>query len=214
MNRINLITLLIISLFFYSCNRTKKTHYPEGTLKSKQEYKGKQLNGVSTWFYKNGRKQLEVVYKDDLPHGPTTRWYFSGSKELQENYIGGKRNGLVRKWDLQGKLIEEISYKNDTLHGPYTLYHESTEIRVDGHYYMGMQDSTWTYYEISGMKVGDGSYKKGTGFQRSYFSNGRVKLLTHYVNNKKNGYEIAYDREGNEVSRVLYVDDVVSNEGT
>lgn len=208
MNRINLIALLVISLILFSCSRTKETHYPEGTIKSKQEYKGKKLNGVSTWFYKNGRKQLEVVYKDDVPHGPSNRWYFSGAKELQENYIGGKRNGLTRQWDLQGKLIEEISYKNDTLHGSYTLYHESLEIKVEGHYNMGMFDSTWTYYDISGMKVGDGRYNSGNGVLRNYFPTGQLKAVVSYENNKKNGYEIVYDRNGNEISRVLYKDDV------
>ncbi len=212
MNRLIFFFILAITLIIYSCSRTKETPYPEGTLKSKQEYKGKKLDGVSTWFYKNGGKQLEVVYKDDVPHGPSTRWYFSGAKELQESYIDGKRNGLARKWDLQGKLIEEISYKNDTLHGPYTLYHESTEIKVEGYYNMGLFDSIWTYYDISGMKVGDGKYVAGKGVQRTYFPNGQLKAVVSYENNKKNGYEILYDRKGNEFSRVLYKDDVALSE--
>lgn len=81
--------LLPIFLLILGCSRTKETNYPNGTIKSRQEFKGGKENGVSTWFFDNGKKELEITYKKGVPEGVSTRWYYSGQKESQENYVNG-----------------------------------------------------------------------------------------------------------------------------
>lgn len=203
-----LLVILILSMFAFSCAREKKTHYPDGTIKSIQKYKGKKLNGTSVWFYNNGSKELEIPYLNDQPHGTLIRWYHSGSKELQENWKEGKKHGPTSRWDLQGRLTEQVSFFEDSLHGEYLVYYENGLVRIEGRYNMGFYDSTWTYYDLNGMKVGEGRYEMGTGIQRAFYPDGKVRLQVPYVNNKRNGYEIAYNRKGEEVGRTLYKDDV------
>ncbi len=208
-NNYNLICyLLMIFIMIAACQRIKETHFPDGTIKSKQEFKGDKENGISTWYYNNGSKELEINYKDGLPDGVSTRWYYNGQKELQENYKDGKKNGSSVRWDNQGRIIEEITFKNDSLHGLYTQYYENGNVKIEGCYFMGKYDSTWTYYDISGMKVGDGSYVKGSGTQKAYYPGGRIRLVVSYTNNKRNGYVISYDKQGNEIKRVLYKNDI------
>lgn len=208
MNRTSLYILLSALIVTTGCQRVKETKYPSGTLKSSQEYKGKKQHGVSTWYFENGNKELEVNYVDDKPHGTTTRWYHGGIKESLDTYVEGKRTGPSRKWDTQGLLTEEFNYLNDSLHGNYLLYYENGQVKIEGYYNMGLYDSTWTYFDITGMKVGDGSYKNGSGLQRAFYPNGKLRLTVPYENNKRNGYEIWYNQEGIEVNRVLYKNDV------
>lgn len=205
--------LISISLLFIlvACDKVKETHYPDGTIKSRQEFKGKKENGISTWYFDNGSKELEINYKEGVPEGMTTRWYYSGQKELQEQYKSGKKDGQSLKWNIQGRLIEEVNFKNDSLHGSYIQYYENGQVKIEGSYNMGKFDSTWTYYNISGMKVGDGEYEKGSGTQRAYYPNGKVRLLVPYRNNQRNGFEITYDKDGKEIKRVLFENDVPVN---
>ena len=212
MKKLPIYFLIIILIAGYSCTRVKETKYPSGTLKSSQQYKGKKQQGVSTWYFENGKKELEVNYLNDKPHGTATRWYQSGIRESMDTYVEGKRTGPSRKWDTQGLLIEELNYLNDSLHGNYLLYYENGQVKIEGYYNMGLYDSTWTYFDITGMKVGDGSYKNGNGLQRAFYPNGKLRLTVPYENNKRNGYEIWYNQQGKEVNRVLYKDDVAVKE--
>lgn len=210
MSRINQGVILMISLLFIlsSCSRTKETYYPNGTIKSEQTYKGKKLEGMSTWYFDNGSKELEIAYIDNKPNGKSTRWYYSGKKESEETYVDGKKTGPSKKWDPESNLIEEINYLNDSLNGPYVMYYEDGQIQIEGFYKMGLFDSIWSYYEVTGMKVGDGKYKNGKGEQRAFFPNGKLWRIIPYENNKRNGTEIWYNQLGVESKRIEYKNDI------
>lgn len=207
--KFNLLFLVTITfLLIVSCQRTKETKYPDGVIKSRQEYKNGKLNGTSTWYYPNGNKELEVNYKNEQPDGLYTRWYHNGNKELLETFSEGKKNGASRKWDLNGKLVEELNYRDDSLHGEYLLYYDNGNVRIEGYFDMGLYDSTWTYYHSTGLKVGEGIYDKGTGVQRAFFPDGKVRQTVEYRNNKRNGYEVIYNKEGVVVKKILYKNDI------
>ena len=44
-------------------------------------YKDGKLNGLSTWWYENGQKELENHYKDGKTNGLSTCWYENGQIE-------------------------------------------------------------------------------------------------------------------------------------
>ncbi len=197
-----------ILLLIVACSRTKETLNPDGTIKSRQEYKGKKLHGTSTWYYNNGSKELEIQYKDDQPDGVLLRWYYNGEKESMETFRAGKKNGVAKKWDVKGDIIEEVTYQNDSLHGAYTMYHDNGNVKIEGFYYLGLYDSTWTYFDENGRKIGDARYHKGKGTQRAFYPNGIVRVSIPFENNKRNGYELWFDQSGNQVNRILYRDDI------
>lgn len=203
---------LLVFIFFISiivsCQRTKETKYPDGLIKSRQQYKFNKLDGVSTWFYPNGNKELEINCKNEKPEGLYIRWYQNGNKEIQETYQEGKKTGPAKKWDLNGKLIEVLNYKDDSLHGEYLLYYDNGNVKIEGYFYMGLYDSIWTYYHSNGLKVGEGKFNKGNGIQRAFFPSGKLMQTVEYAKNKRNGFEIFYDKEGKEVKKVLYKNDI------
>ncbi|HLN53474.1 MAG TPA: toxin-antitoxin system YwqK family antitoxin [Lentimicrobium sp.] len=203
--------LIFLLITVLSCQRVKESHFPDGTIKSRQEFKGKKEHGISTWYFDNGSKELEMNYHEGVPQGLMTRWYYSGQKELQEQYKEGKKNGPSLRWDIQGRLIEEVNFRDDSLHGEYIQYYENGLVKIEGYYKMGKFDSTWTYYNISGMKVGDGKYENGSGIQRAYYPNGRIRLIVPYKNNQRNGYEITLSQDGKETGRVLFKNDIPVN---
>ena len=50
-------------------------------------YKDGKLNGLSTWWYENGQKELENHYKDGKTNGLSTCWYENGQIELSLIHI-------------------------------------------------------------------------------------------------------------------------------
>jgi antitoxin component YwqK of YwqJK toxin-antitoxin module len=62
------------------------------------------------------------------------------------------------------------------------------------------------YYDPFGNVVGVGNYQAGTGVQKAWWPNGKLKREIPYVSNKKHGEERWYDDAGNLERVVVYED--------
>jgi antitoxin component YwqK of YwqJK toxin-antitoxin module len=94
--------------------KIKYLYYDIGQIESERNYKDNQLNGKSTYWYKNGQKLSEGNYKDDKPNGKWTFWKKNGQKDEERNY---KDNDLVDKTIFKysyftGHLKSEKKYKD------------------------------------------------------------------------------------------------------
>jgi antitoxin component YwqK of YwqJK toxin-antitoxin module len=167
------------------------------------------LEGISTFYYDNGSKQLEAFYQNDVLNGKITRWSFNGTKESVENYKTGLREGLSTTWNTTRVKLEERTYHNDTLNGPYKLYHDSGELKIEGNYNMGLFDGNWTYYNEFGFRIGDGKYKLGKGIQRAFHQNGSLWIEIPYSENKRNGTGKEFDSSGKLIKESVFENDVL-----
>lgn len=190
-----LFTLLVLG--FVSCTKTKKEYYSDGSLKSEIEMRGGKKNGKSVYFYANGKKQMECGYQDDALNGIMTRWAFTGKIEMVSNYKNGLRDGETRLYTSEGVLEIIQHYTMDTLDGLFIEYFPNGVEKIHGQYSKGMYDGLWQYFLSNGLLVGRGEFIGGSGKLESYFyENGKIKGITEYRNNLRDGKDILYKQDG------------------
>jgi antitoxin component YwqK of YwqJK toxin-antitoxin module len=99
--------------FTYPVPRTTYDYFA-GTVKTdgKVDPKAKLAHGHSTWWHKNGQKQLEGEYKNNVPVGKFTWWHSNGQKEAEGNYIEGVQDGSWTAWHVNGQKQWEGQYEN------------------------------------------------------------------------------------------------------
>jgi antitoxin component YwqK of YwqJK toxin-antitoxin module len=209
-----------ISIFFlsgfilFSCTKTEKTFWENGKPKSVLSKKGKHYDGKSTWYYSDGIKQHECNYVNDTLQGNSTRWYNNGRISSVDNYKDNQRHGKSLGYDYEGKLISEANYILDTLDGTFKEYYSTGQTKVEGTFRKGRFDGKWLYYHQDGTIAGIGEYVNGTGKQRAWCPNGKLKRIVQYQDNEKHGNEIWYDPEGKIEKTLIYEHDQLINEGT
>ncbi len=92
------------------------------------------LHGKETWFYKNGNKQKEAIYKLGYKVGTETywssdgkklwewqynedgtsiwtQWYHNGQMKAQSTWRNFRCEGVATRWDIDGKVINQEHFK-------------------------------------------------------------------------------------------------------
>ncbi|MDP2721959.1 MAG: toxin-antitoxin system YwqK family antitoxin [Bacteroidales bacterium] len=194
---IHLIAVVFASIYFTSCGPSVKTNFwDNGNTRSTLEYKKDMLNGTSTWFYENGNKEQEATYVNNILHGPMTRWHSNGQVETRTHYVDGNLEGKAVTYNKKGKLISEENYVHDTLNGDFAVYYAEGTYKIKGQYNMGLYTGQWIYYDVTEKIIGVGNYENGTGMQKAWWPNGKLKREIPYVNNLKEGTERWFDENG------------------
>ena len=78
---------------------TSKCVYSDtGQIEYLGEIRNGKLEGVWTWWYKNGQIKSEIHYKDNEFAGKWTWWFENGQIGVERNYKDGKLEGVWTKW--------------------------------------------------------------------------------------------------------------------
>ncbi|HNW99123.1 MAG TPA: toxin-antitoxin system YwqK family antitoxin [Bacteroidales bacterium] len=210
-NALRLLILLLFPLIILSsCTKTKIEYWENGNKKSELLYFNGKLDGISTWWYESGEKQMECTYKNNMLEGQSTRWYFNGNKQRLDFYKNNMLNDTCITWHENGTKKSVTIYINDTLNGTVTEWHDDGHIKVNGTYKNGLYEGKWEYWDKNGIKVGEGEYKNGTGIQKGFSPDGKLMREINYINNKKNGFEIWYNKNGNMIKRITFDNDHIA----
>ena len=86
-------------------------------------------DGLNIYYYDNGIKKMEGIFKNE------------------------KREGLWRAWYINGTLWSEAHYTNGKNNGKSTVYFENGKIRYEGNYLDGKKTGLWKYYDEQGNAV-------------------------------------------------------------
>ena len=70
------------------------------------------LDGISTSWYRDGKKRSEHTYRRGLLEGLATTWYPNGQTMSQGHYRKGKLHGPWISWNEQGDETNESIYRN------------------------------------------------------------------------------------------------------
>lgn len=216
--------IILLTLNFTSCTKTKKSFWENGKMKSELSYKGDKLHGTSKWYYENGSLQMESNYENNKLEGKSQRWYFNGQLESEHYYSKNLLNGTSTHWNEKGFKLRVENYLNDTLSGDYIEYHPNGQEKVIGFYNKGLYDKTWTYWNEIGLKIGEGVFENGSGKLTSWYPNGKIMRETLFINNEKNGESLWYNKQGvlekkylfsnGELMNVIIVDSIPEMEDT
>ncbi len=88
----------------------KVTRYTNGRISSKTPYVNGKKHGVDSRWFKNGKKEIERMWKEDKRHGMYSGWYENGQKRWEEMWKEGKQHGVETSWYENGEREEEIYY--------------------------------------------------------------------------------------------------------
>ncbi len=142
-------TLAIIH-YYYDTPTSYQTVDKNGELSSKIPFT-KEVNKIES-YYKNGKKALEINFKNFLYNGDyklnfedgslayyaqyNSGWlngnqhinYENGQRYMQTSFINGKQQGNTIYFDKNGNKLIETEYSEDELHGNYKIY-ENNKIK-------------------------------------------------------------------------------------
>lgn len=194
-----------------------RDYYLNGTIQMEGAHKSKKSNkksGLFTYYYPDGTKQSQGLYKNDLKEGEWKQWHENGQQKSLGSYAGslgtgewkywydsgvlrakgnfdsGKKHGTWSYWHKNGNLKTEESIEKNQINA-IIRYHPNGQLKQKGEKRYGLKHGKWTYYNESGEKFMEGEYvrDKRQGEWIRYFPEGHMKL--HYENdilqNKKLG---------------------------
>jgi len=96
------------------------------------------------------------------------------------------KNGKWKEFNKHAVLISEGNYLEDLKDGVWRQYYETGELLIEETYRQGMLHGRFTSYHLNGWPLSEGQYRHGL----------------------REGYFHIYDDAGNEVNRLLFVNNV------
>ncbi len=100
--------------------------------------------GPYTTYYRNGNKQLQTQYVNDVPMGRLSEWYENGKKKLEGEYLPKD----IPDWDVNNMRILQYWDENGTQkvvdgNGDYR-YTDFDNVVSEGRITDGLKDGVWT----------------------------------------------------------------------
>lgn len=199
-------------------------YYPNGILKSENNYKNGELVGEQKYYnnkgnlnYKNSLiESTEKGKKISVKHGAFVTYHNNGNLSQEGNYEYDKKSGLWREYNPSGLLYREIFYKNGKIHGQNNLYTSAgkpelisefyEEIEIEGiklnNVYHGLREKYKNNGKIDSKEVYHYGKKEGTW--ESFHTNGVLSQSNTYKNNLQTGVSLAFDEDGNKTYEATY----------
>jgi antitoxin component YwqK of YwqJK toxin-antitoxin module len=129
----------------------------------------KPIDGMHKVYYPNGKLKSKGRIKNGKRVGNWYEWFENGVLKSRSNYKKYSSNFFV--WSDKGVMLTELSYKFD-----FSKYNS-------------VFDGKQRYYDSTGILVHDVEYELGkkNGFEKIWYSNGRLKSEMHYDNDLLSG---------------------------
>lgn len=105
-----------------------ESFYANGKKALEIHFKNRMYDSNYTIYYTNGNKALDVNYINGRLEGKETMYYENGSVYSEKNFKNHKLDGIVTFYDKNNSKIIESNYKEDYLHGEYKIY-ENNKIK-------------------------------------------------------------------------------------
>ena len=86
-------------------------------------------DGLWTWYYEDGRPQMQGVYASGIASGKFTWWYRTGQRQIEGSYIDGKQHGRWDWWYIAGMKQRRGQYSHGDPTGRWTSYNEDGGLR-------------------------------------------------------------------------------------
>lgn len=157
------------------------------------------MNGVKRQYFKEGELKSIEIYNNGKRVGNQYLYHKNGQVSSIVPFYKGKICGRVCHYDENGCLSEISHYSRNKLHGSFRQYYESGELKIQRYYFYGKKCGLYKeFFESGELKVKVRFNKKGekSGDLFIYHSNGNLKLLQQFVNDKRHGKHYKYYPDG------------------
>lgn len=202
----------------------------------REDSDGKDI-GAWTYFYTNGEKSAEGVYKkgavktgvwkyynssgiltseENQETGEITTYYDTGEKSQHYFIKDGKTHGLVEVFYPCGSIKERFTYKDGQVHGKGEVFYSSGQKKVEYNYENGKLSGEYkTWYEDGKLKsIYVNKDHNANGPYIEYFNNGKVSKSGDYLDDKLDGVWKYYYSNGRLSRTGSYANDLGEGEWT
>ncbi|UCE60996.1 MAG: toxin-antitoxin system YwqK family antitoxin [Phycisphaerales bacterium] len=137
--------------------------WDDGTPKLWQEIvvdeNGNQVpHGLTTQFWDNGQKKLEMQYDCGVRHGPRHSWYEDGSQWAVGEFLNGKDHGTWTVWYSDGSKSQEFTMIEGAWHGKHTVWHPNGKVRSEVVWDHGRRQGPVRYWDEYGNLIKEDHY--------------------------------------------------------
>jgi TonB family protein len=111
--------------------------FPDGTIQMTGTYKSirpDNKDGRFVYWYENGNKQMDCVYRDNQLDGLLQEWYESGRRESYQEFSKGVLNGDYKSWREDGSLKLKARYHNGQKHGNFQSFYPGGQMVRDDYF--------------------------------------------------------------------------------
>ncbi len=185
----------------------KESYYPDGTLRYKGYFVGKQPVGEVVQYYPSGQMKARLNYDGD----ETTAVIYSKNGEFTSSgkYLNRKKTGV---WEYRKgeRLLTREEYREDKLDGASFKYYANGEVAESKTWKAGVLDGAWKVFYDNGQLKFETSFVAGKlqGALRAYGYEGKKSVEGEYRNNVKEGVWRYYDETGKLVRERMYKEGV------
>ncbi|MBP5589159.1 MAG: toxin-antitoxin system YwqK family antitoxin [Bacteroidales bacterium] len=194
-------------------------------------------NGYYYKYEKDPRKGVYLssveLYAGDKKEGVSYFYYPDGKLKQTIPYNDGKRDGLAKEYDEDGVVITLSEYRNDRQltrerinrtdrngikQGVWKEFYPTGTVKSEANYKDNLLNGYYREYDVNGKNIFTQLYDNGTlieaktddteeiVIQNMYDSNNRLIYSGPYRNNVKVGIHREYDEKGNVVKASTYND--------
>jgi antitoxin component YwqK of YwqJK toxin-antitoxin module len=177
----------------------------------------------ATWYYSSGRKMRAAYFNthwseewsenvgwwndfdalriEGKVEGIVTEWYdliVDGKQPVKalNNYLKGRLNGKQLSFYASGQREEERYMVNGVCADRYTRWFENGNIAEEGNYKDGWESGMWRYYCENGQVKQIRATRSANDTITNYYSNGKLKDQTFYLDYRRQGDYFEYDTLG------------------
>lgn len=123
-------------------------YYMSGQLQMSGTYKSIHPDkkvGPFVYYYENGQKKIECLYKDDQLEGTWKEWFPEGLLKSKRQFQNGLLEGTSEFFNLTGKMIRSVQFKEGKKHGTFKTFFDNGGLLRKDIYREGEFDSGTCY---------------------------------------------------------------------
>ncbi len=113
-----------------------------------RDLNGEIKEGPFIYYYKNGAKETEGTYANNLKEGEWNKWDKAGRLTAVNNFRNGKMVGRNISWHSNG-TINDSTILDESGNGKSFDYYENGGKYGEGNYTSGSKNGLWLYYYSS-----------------------------------------------------------------
>ncbi len=118
-------------------------------------------HGVSTIWWENGEKKLELHYVCGVKHGPKRAWWEDGAVWSSGGFYKGKDHGTWIVWDPDGTKARQYHLIEGKWHGFFTIWYPNGQKKMEVEFVDGRQQGLMTLWDDQGTTLRTIEYVDG-----------------------------------------------------
>ena len=174
------------------------TEYMYSDIFKKYNFKNGKLNGKTYSFHDDGAHRSISTYKDGIFQHYIS-YFPNGQIEEERTYDEqGKKHGKAVIYNKEGEVVEDAYFEHGYYHGKKTEINDSGYKQVETYNHGSLKGEYLRFYP-NNQKLEEGIYdtnQKKDGKWTTWYENGKIKTVDHYLNGELHGEKKSYYEDG------------------